>query len=168
MPSCQRLTICIPLDCSPPGSSLHGILQARILEWITMPSSRASSWPRNLTCVSSVCYIGSRLFTTSTGSILMSSTLPDLISFIWRQGMVLVILSSRAGLLIFFDLSGIKESLKENLIPLLLFPCQVDLYYISRLRLTEKYLQHTHLPLYPLESFSLPLMFPHCFIVSVY
>ena len=34
------LTLCDPMDCSPPGSSVHGILQARILEWVTMPSSR--------------------------------------------------------------------------------------------------------------------------------
>ena len=37
---------------SPPGSSIHGILQARILEWIAMPSSRGSSWPRDQTQVS--------------------------------------------------------------------------------------------------------------------
>ena len=40
------LTLCDPLDCSPPGSSVHGILQARILEWIAMPFSRESSRPR--------------------------------------------------------------------------------------------------------------------------
>ena len=34
-----------PMDCSPPGPSVHGILQARILEWVAMPSSRGSSWP---------------------------------------------------------------------------------------------------------------------------
>ena len=34
------LTLCDPVDCSPPGSSVHGILQARILEWVDMPSSR--------------------------------------------------------------------------------------------------------------------------------
>ena len=34
-----------PMDCSPPGSSVHGILQARILEWVAMPSSRRSSHP---------------------------------------------------------------------------------------------------------------------------
>ena len=38
---------CDPLDCSPPGSSVHGILQARILEWVAMPSSRGSSQPRD-------------------------------------------------------------------------------------------------------------------------
>ena len=38
-------TLCDPMDCSPPGSSVHGILQARILEWVAMPSSRESSNP---------------------------------------------------------------------------------------------------------------------------
>ena len=37
------LTLCNPMDCSPPGSSIHGILQARILEWVAIPFSRASS-----------------------------------------------------------------------------------------------------------------------------
>ena len=37
------LTLCNPMDCSPPGSSVLGILQARILEWVAMPSSRGSS-----------------------------------------------------------------------------------------------------------------------------
>ena len=36
-------TLCDPMDCSPPGSSVHGTLQARILEGVAMPSSRASS-----------------------------------------------------------------------------------------------------------------------------
>ena len=36
-------TLYDPVDCSPPGSSVHGILQARILEWVAMPSSRGSS-----------------------------------------------------------------------------------------------------------------------------
>ena len=40
------LTHCDPMDCSPPGFSVHGILQARILEWVVMPSSRRSSPPR--------------------------------------------------------------------------------------------------------------------------
>ena len=36
-------TLCDPMDGSPPGSSVHGILQARILEWVAMPSSRGFS-----------------------------------------------------------------------------------------------------------------------------
>ena len=45
-------TLCDPVDCSPPGSSVHGILQARILECIAMPSSRGSSQSRDATVVS--------------------------------------------------------------------------------------------------------------------
>ena len=37
------LALCDPMDCRPPGSSVHGILQARILEWVAIPSSRGSS-----------------------------------------------------------------------------------------------------------------------------
>ena len=44
MQSCP--TLCDPTDCSPPGSSVPGILQARILEWVAMPSSRGSSRPK--------------------------------------------------------------------------------------------------------------------------
>ena len=40
-------TLCDPMDCSPPGSSLRGILQARILEWDAIASSRESSQPRD-------------------------------------------------------------------------------------------------------------------------
>ena len=40
-------TLCDPIDCIPPGSSVHGILQARMLEWVAMPSSRGSSQLRN-------------------------------------------------------------------------------------------------------------------------
>ena len=54
--SCPSL--CNPMDCSLPGSSVHEILQARILERVVMPSSRGSSQPRDLTCVSYVSCIG--------------------------------------------------------------------------------------------------------------
>ena len=47
-------TLCNPMDCSPPGSSVHGILLARILEWVAMPSSRGSSQPRYGTQVSCI------------------------------------------------------------------------------------------------------------------
>ena len=45
-------TLCDPMDCSPPGSSVHGILQARILEWVAISFSRGSSQPKELTQVS--------------------------------------------------------------------------------------------------------------------
>ena len=46
------------MDCSPPGSSVHGILQARIREWVAIHSSRGFSQPRDRTRVSYVCCIG--------------------------------------------------------------------------------------------------------------
>ena len=50
-------TLCNPLDCSPPSSSLQGTLQARILEWVAIPFSRGSPRPRDQTQVS--CIAGS-------------------------------------------------------------------------------------------------------------
>ena len=55
------LTLCNPIYYSPSGSSVHGILQTRILEWVAMLSSRGSSQPRNQTCVSYISYIGRRV-----------------------------------------------------------------------------------------------------------
>ena len=46
------LTPCDPMDCSLPSSSVHGIFQARILEWVAIFSSRGSFWPRDWTCIS--------------------------------------------------------------------------------------------------------------------
>ena len=47
--SCVWLFV-TPKDCSPPGSSAHGISQARILEWVAISFSRGSFWPRDWTC----------------------------------------------------------------------------------------------------------------------
>jgi len=47
-------TLCSPMDCSPPGSSVHAILQARILEWVAIPLSSRSSQARDRTCVSCI------------------------------------------------------------------------------------------------------------------
>ena len=49
------LTLCDAMDCSPPGSSVHGILQASIPEWVAMPSSRGSSQAREPVRVS--CFL---------------------------------------------------------------------------------------------------------------
>ena len=60
----SSLTLFDPMDCSPPGSSVHGILQARILEWVAMPSSRGSSQPRNQNFISCDSCIAGGFFTT--------------------------------------------------------------------------------------------------------
>ena len=48
------LTLCNPMDCSMPASSVHGIFQARLLEWVAISFSRGSSRPRDRTQVSSI------------------------------------------------------------------------------------------------------------------
>ena len=58
------LTLCNPVDCSPPGSSVHGILQARILEQVAISFCRGSSQPRDGSGVSWVSCITGRFFTT--------------------------------------------------------------------------------------------------------
>ena len=73
MPVCMRgqsfqscLTLCDPMDCSPPGSSVHLILQARILERLAMPSSRGSSPTRDQTRISCVFCLTGGFFTTKS------------------------------------------------------------------------------------------------------
>ena len=58
-------TLCNPVNCSPPGSSVHGIFQPRMLEWVAMPFSTGSSQPRDRTQVSMSVALASRFFTTS-------------------------------------------------------------------------------------------------------
>ena len=59
MLSCfSHVWLCGPMECSRPGSSVHGILQARILEWVAMPSSRGSSQSRDQTHISNTSCIG--------------------------------------------------------------------------------------------------------------
>ena len=55
------LTLCNPMDCSPPGSSARGIFQARILGWVAISSSRGSSQPRDGTRISWVSCTGRRI-----------------------------------------------------------------------------------------------------------
>ena len=54
-------TLCDPTHWSPPGSSVHGILQARVLEWVAISSSRASSLARDQTWVSCISCIGRQI-----------------------------------------------------------------------------------------------------------
>ena len=60
------------MDCSPPGSSVYGILQARILEWLAISYSRQSPWPRDWTHVSCVSCIADGCFTAEPPGKTMS------------------------------------------------------------------------------------------------
>ena len=57
----SHLTLCDPVDCSLPGSSVHGVFQARILEWVAIPFSRGSARSRNQTRVSCISCIGRQI-----------------------------------------------------------------------------------------------------------
>ena len=97
-------SLCDPLDCSPPGSSVLGILQARILEWVAIPFTRGSSQPRDWAWVS--CIAG-RLFTiwatreelwlcfsllTLSSSKIGGSSFPVFWSLWWFQDMFVYLL----------------------------------------------------------------------------
>ena len=63
------LTLCDPMDCSPPGSSVHRIFQARTLEWVAISFSRRSSQPRDWTRVSGI--VGRRFIAWATREVQM-------------------------------------------------------------------------------------------------
>ena len=68
-----HVTLCDPTDCSPPGSSVHGILQARRLEWVAISSSRGSSQPRDQTHIS--CFGRWILYHCTTSHPVLTKTL---------------------------------------------------------------------------------------------
>ena len=68
--SLSRVWLCNPMDCSLPGSSIHGIFQARVLEWVAISFSRGSSQPRDQTQVSHI--IGKRLTIWATREVFVS------------------------------------------------------------------------------------------------
>ena len=76
-------TLCDPMGYGLPGSSVHGIFQARILEWVAISFSRGSSWPRDRTQVS--CIAG-RCFTLWATREVLQPTIPLLLKglFMWQ------------------------------------------------------------------------------------
>ena len=72
-----------PTDCSPPGSSVHGILLARILKWVAISYSRGSSQPKDQTWVSGISWVGKWvLYHCTTWAALVSQ---DMVSKLWFQ-----------------------------------------------------------------------------------
>ena len=71
------LTLCDPVDCSPPGCSVHGSLQARIMEWVVISFSRGSSRPRDQTQVS--CIAGRRFNLWAAREALAPRIKPELL-----------------------------------------------------------------------------------------
>ena len=78
-------TLCDPMDCSLPGFSVHGILQARILQWVAIPFSRGSSWPRDWIWIS--CTAG-RFFTIWATREALNATNPCLSFHVLASGIL--------------------------------------------------------------------------------
>ena len=98
-------TLCGPVDCSPPGSSVHGILQARIAEWVAMTFSRGSPWPRNWT---GVFYIAGRLFTVwATGEVNFVSS--------YLSHIFLLFSFTKSQFLAVLDLNGVTVGVKSKM-----------------------------------------------------
>ena len=83
------LTLCDPMNCCSPGSSVHGILQPRILEWVAFPFSRGYSQPRDRTQVSCIAGRHFNLWATresnGIGSAHFSSPSLQQINFLWSS-----------------------------------------------------------------------------------
>ena len=97
------LTLCNPMDCSSPGSSVHGILQARILEWVAISSSRGSSQPKDWTCIS--CNAGWFLTAEPPGK-----------PWCWFAFIILILISSPllvSGLSVLFYFVSLDLALSE-------------------------------------------------------
>ena len=84
------LTLCNSMNCSSPDSSVHGISQARILEWVAISFSRGSSWTRDWTCLSSVSWIDRRiLYHWPTWEAPVTSSLASLLALIYIISMTI-------------------------------------------------------------------------------
>ena len=94
------------VDCSPQGSSVHGILQARMLEWVTMPSSRGSSRPRDQTPSPASPSLAGRFFITE------SPRKPPCHS--WTISHVLYNASKASGAFNFTESRSLHENLAEG------------------------------------------------------
>ena len=107
-------TLCDPMDCSLPGSSVHGILQERILEWVALASSRGSSQPRDQTIISYISCIGRQRLSCSTacGIFLDQGSNPCLLH--WHEDSLP--LSHKEAPVWFLNIHLISEILSKHLL----------------------------------------------------
>ena len=99
--SCIQLFATLWTLWSPPGSSVHGILQPRILEWVAMPSSRGSSRHRDPTCISCVSCIGRwSLHRSAAGEVHEHSTHSR--HFCFRPSVIFRVNENRKTLILFY------------------------------------------------------------------
>ena len=112
----QSLQLCPtfwdPIDCSPPGSSVHGILWARILEWVAMASARSSSWPTDWARASCLLHCRQIIYHWATRNA--TSLLPSLSEWISSSAWpTTVVFSLISPLLPFTTLQSFLNSTAE-------------------------------------------------------
>ena len=118
-------TLCNPMDCSSPGSSVHRILQLRIQEWVTMPSSRGSSWPRDqphLSYVSCIvmwvlyhyCHLGSPYHFPSASNFQRFQYLIKVPNECWMTKLFHMSSQHTSHSIIFFSLSITSWAMRER------------------------------------------------------
>ena len=81
------LALCDPMGCSLPGSSVHGIFQARILERVAISVSRGSSWPRDWTCISCISCSGRQILYRCTTREACKQLCAVMSDSIWPYGL---------------------------------------------------------------------------------
>jgi len=113
----SRRTLCRPVDCSPIGSSVHGIFQERILEWVAISFSRGSSQPWDGTRISYISFIGRQVLYPST--TWEAPTYISLSSFLWSckiplYGYTTILFSSLYGYLNYLHIFAIVNTASMN------------------------------------------------------
>ena len=107
--------LCNPVDCSLPGSTVHGIFPSRILEWVAIPFSRGFSWSRDWTCIS---FIAGRVFTTeppgSTPLVLLQTKSTESAVHIFLVCLCASYFPSLS--LLFFLICKIRKSILDNVV----------------------------------------------------
>ena len=103
-------TLCDPMDCGPPGSSVHGILQSIILEWVAILFSRESSWPKDRTQVSRIAGGFFTVLATREGRVFIyvCVCVYKEVRFMWRKSRVIRL---ERGITEMSNSSSIKSSL---------------------------------------------------------
>ena len=100
----SRLILCDPMDCSLPGSSVHGILQARVLEWVAFPFSRGSSQPWDWTQVSLIAGRHFTVWATREALILEPRKIKSVTVSTFYPSICLEVMGPEAMILVFWIL----------------------------------------------------------------
>ena len=107
-------TLCDPMNCSPPGFSVHGIFQARILEWVAISFSRRSSRPRDWTRVSHIVGRRFTIWATREGNVKECSNYHTITFISHASKEMLKILEARLQQYVNWELSDVQAGFRKG------------------------------------------------------